>query len=162
MEIAGPVRWFDILACDKDTDGRAHSAELSAAIKDDLAVATPHNPLIVIKHHLYTNFTAYGLEEPTWINVAREPVSRFVSSYYFRRFGFARHEGVRNNRVKAGERAMEMVRFLYYSATLMLVTDIGDAICWWSVWDVRPILSPTSFIIDKLWNCQKYWVTNIA
>ena len=97
-------------ACDKDTDGRAHSAELSAAIKDDLAVATPHNPLIVIKHHLYTNFTAYGLEEPTWINVAREPVSRFVSSYYFRRFGFARHEGVRNNRVKAGERAMEMVR----------------------------------------------------
>lgn len=94
--------------CDKDTDGRAHSAELSAAIKDDLATATPHNPLIVIKHHLYTNFTAYGLEEPTWINVAREPVSRFVSSYYFRRFGFARHEGVRNNRVKAGERAMEM------------------------------------------------------
>ena len=101
------------LACDKDTDGRAHSAELSAAIKDDLAVATPHNPLIVIKHHLYTNFTAYGLEEPTWINVAREPVSRFVSSYYFRRFGFARHEGVRNNRVKAGERAMEMVRFIF-------------------------------------------------
>ena len=102
----------NISACDKDTDGRAHSAELSAAIKDDLAVATPHNPLIVIKHHLYTNFTAYGLEEPTWINVAREPVSRFVSSYYFRRFGFARHEGVRNNRVKAGERAMEMVRYL--------------------------------------------------
>ena len=66
----------------------------------------------MIKHHLYTNFTAYGLEEPTWINVAREPVSRFVSSYYFRRFGFARHEGVRNNRVKAGERAMEMVRFI--------------------------------------------------
>ena len=66
----------------------------------------------MIKHHLYTNFTAYGLEEPTWINVAREPVSRFVSSYYFRRFGFARHEGVRNNRVKAGERAMEMVRII--------------------------------------------------
>ena len=119
-------KWKNISACDKDTDGRAHSAELSAAIKDDLAVATPHNPLIVIKHHLYTNFTAYGLEEPTWINVAREPVSRFVSSYYFRRFGFARHEGVRNNRVKAGERAMEMVRYL----TTFLTKSMTNYV-WW-------------------------------
>lgn len=44
--------------CDKETDGRAHSAELAQTIKDDLKHATPHNPLIVIKHHLYTNFTA--------------------------------------------------------------------------------------------------------
>merc|ERR1712113_656924 len=95
-------------SCDKYTDGRVHSEALTEAIRDNLDQATPEKPLIVIKHHLYTNFTAYGLEEPTWINVAREPVSRFVSSYYFKRFGFARHEGVRNKRIKKGERDVNM------------------------------------------------------
>ena len=100
---------FYILACDKYTDGRVHSEALTEAIRDNLNQATPDKPLIVIKHHLYTNFTEYGLEEPTWINVAREPVSRFVSSYYFKRFGFARHEGVRNKRIIKGERDINMV-----------------------------------------------------
>ena len=52
----------------------------------------------------------YGMEEPTWINVAREPVSRFVSSYYFRRYGFNRHTGARNKNVLEGKFKMDMVR----------------------------------------------------
>jgi len=89
-------------------DGRAHSQSLTEKLKSDLAAATPSHPVMVIKHHLFTNFSLYGVDEPTWINVAREPVSRFVSSYYFRRYGFNRHEGVRNKRVKNGERKVEM------------------------------------------------------
>lgn len=97
------------LACHKSRDGRAHSEYLSAEIKTDLEKATPSHPLMVIKHHLFTNFSTYGMEEPSWINVAREPVSRFISTYYFRRYGFNRHEGVRNKRIKNGEREIEMV-----------------------------------------------------
>ena len=66
---------------------------------------------MVIKHHLFTNFSLHGIPEPTWVNVAREPVSRFISSYYFRRYGFNRHEGVRNKKVKKGERQIDMVSY---------------------------------------------------
>ena len=79
------------------------------SIRPDLKRATPDKPLMVIKHHLYTNFTMYGMEEPTWINVAREPVSRFVSSYYFRRYGFNRHSGARNKKVLDGQWSVDMV-----------------------------------------------------
>ena len=35
------------------------------------------------------------MEKPTYINVARDPVTRYSSWYYFERFGWARHEGTR-------------------------------------------------------------------
>lgn len=94
--------------CDKLSDGRAHSDKMVRSIRPDLKRATPDKPLMVIKHHLYTNFTMYGMEEPTWINVAREPVSRFVSSYYFRRYGFNRHSGARNKKVLDGQWSVDM------------------------------------------------------
>jgi len=94
--------------CDKLSDGRAHSDKMVRSIRPDLKRATPDAPLMVIKHHLYTNFTMYGMEEPTWINVAREPVSRFVSSYYFRRYGFNRHSGARNKKVLDGQWSVDM------------------------------------------------------
>ena len=105
--------WYSFSACDKLTDGRAHSDKMVRSIKPDLKRASPEKPLMVIKHHLFTNFTEYGIEEPTWINVAREPVSRFVSSYYFRRFGFNRHSGARNKKVLDGTRDMDMVSFTF-------------------------------------------------
>jgi len=94
--------------CEKSFDGRAHSEFLSNELESDVQSATPSHPLMVIKHHLFTNFSLHGIPEPTWVNVAREPVSRFISSYYFRRYGFNRHEGVRNKKVKKGERQIDM------------------------------------------------------
>lgn len=81
---------------------------LANEIRSKVSQATPSKPVVVLKHHLYTNFTNYGLETPTWINVARDPVNRFVSAYYFRRFGFNRHEGVRNEKLKKGLRDINM------------------------------------------------------
>jgi len=49
----------------------------------------------LIKHHHWFNFTAHGMEEPTYINVARDPVTRYASWYYFERFGWARQKGTR-------------------------------------------------------------------
>jgi len=43
----------------------------------------------LLKHHYYLNFTNFEAEQPTMINVVRDPVSRFSSMYYFNRYGFS-------------------------------------------------------------------------
>ena len=47
------------------------------------------NKYILLKHHYYVNFTNYEIDQPTMINVVRDPISRFSSMYYFNRYGFA-------------------------------------------------------------------------
>lgn len=51
--------------------------------------------LFFLKHHHWFNFTQFDLEEPTYINVVRDPVTRYASWYAFERYGWARHEGTR-------------------------------------------------------------------
>ena len=41
---------------------------------------------ILLKHQYYLNFTDFGMEQPTMINVVRDPVTRFSSMYYFNRY----------------------------------------------------------------------------
>jgi dermatan/chondrotin sulfate uronyl 2-O-sulfotransferase UST len=43
---------------------------------------------ILLKHQYWLNFTEHGMEQPTYINVVRDPVTRFASMYYFNRYGF--------------------------------------------------------------------------
>jgi len=53
---------------------------------------------VLLKHHHWFNFTEFGLPKPTYINVARNPVTRFASKYYFQRFGWSMGEiGSRTN-----------------------------------------------------------------
>lgn len=51
---------------------------------------------LLLKHHHWLNFTEQGLEMPTYINIARDPVTRFSSWYYFERFGWDRMAGARD------------------------------------------------------------------
>ena len=47
-------------------------------------------PIIVLKHHNFLNFTFFGNREtqpPTYINIARNPIDRFISHYYISRYG---------------------------------------------------------------------------
>ena len=34
------------------------------------------------------NWTEYGSDQPTYINLVRHPVAQFASTYYFKRFGW--------------------------------------------------------------------------
>jgi len=92
--------------CDKSLDGRKNSDYLTQELAPEVEEATADRPLVLVKHHHFTNFTAYEMEMPTMINVARDPVNRFVSSFYFRRFGFNRNEGVRREFI--GKKKQEM------------------------------------------------------
>jgi len=68
---------------------------------------------LLLKHHHWFNFTDHGVEMPTYINIARDPVTRFASWYYFERFGWQRSEGQRakysmNNGEEADDRDMTL------------------------------------------------------
>merc|ERR1712227_591714 len=51
---------------------------------------------LLLKHHHWFNFSRFGLEEPTYINVVRDPVTRYSSWYYFERYGWQRQQGSRS------------------------------------------------------------------
>ncbi|EGD78679.1 hypothetical protein PTSG_01658 [Salpingoeca rosetta] len=59
--------------------------------------------VIYDQHVRYINFTQFGLQQPVYINMVREPAARIVSSYYFARTGdSSKREQVRR---KLGEQA---------------------------------------------------------
>eukprot|EP00057_Strongylocentrotus_purpuratus_P034242 XP_794450.3 PREDICTED: uronyl 2-sulfotransferase [Strongylocentrotus purpuratus] len=45
------------------------------------------SPFIYQRHLHFINFTEYGFQHPTYINIIRDPLERAVSQYYFIRFG---------------------------------------------------------------------------
>uniref|UniRef100_A0A4W3HRG7 Uronyl 2-sulfotransferase n=1 Tax=Callorhinchus milii TaxID=7868 RepID=A0A4W3HRG7_CALMI len=49
-------------------------------------------PYLYTRHVHFLNFTRFGLQQPVYINLIRDPISRFVSNYFFRRFGDWRSE----------------------------------------------------------------------
>ncbi|XP_070562686.1 uronyl 2-sulfotransferase-like [Ptychodera flava] len=44
-------------------------------------------PFIYDRHVYYTPFQRFGSKNPVWINLIRDPLRRFISLYYFKRFG---------------------------------------------------------------------------
>ena len=54
-------------------------------------------PLLMMKHHFYFDFRPYGLEQPTYINVLRNPITWFESRYYFTQNGWKRNPGERKH-----------------------------------------------------------------
>jgi hypothetical protein len=45
-------------------------------------------PILYIRHVYFVDFPKYGYREPLYINIARDPVSLFISNYFYLRFGF--------------------------------------------------------------------------
>lgn len=45
-------------------------------------------PLLFLRHLHFVDFQKYNVTKPAYINMVRNPVDRFVSHYYFSRYGF--------------------------------------------------------------------------
>lgn len=76
------------LTCATDlTDGLGASTKLAEHVAEQRA-AHP-GKFVLLKHQYWHNFTMQGMEQPTYINVVRDPITRFSSMYYFQRYGFA-------------------------------------------------------------------------
>nr|XP_002130122.1 uronyl 2-sulfotransferase-like [Ciona intestinalis] len=52
-----------------------------------------------IRHQYFIDFTRFGQKQPLYVNMIRDPVSRFESFYYFSRFGNERGGGGASSRM---------------------------------------------------------------
>ncbi|KAJ8409746.1 hypothetical protein AAFF_G00218050 [Aldrovandia affinis] len=43
-------------------------------------------PYLYTRHVHFLNFTRFRIEQPVYINIIRDPINRFLSNYFFRRF----------------------------------------------------------------------------
>ena len=70
-----------------DVHGCLHSiqrnAELAEWVKN---FKSKTRNTFMIKHHVFVNFTDFGVDQPTYINVARDPINLFASKFYFLRY----------------------------------------------------------------------------
>ncbi|XP_051868987.1 uronyl 2-sulfotransferase a isoform X1 [Pristis pectinata] len=74
-------------------------------------ISIGEQPYLYTRHVHFLNFTRFGLEQPVHINIIRDPINRFVSNYFFRRFGDWRSEQnhqIRTPGMKDEERYMDI------------------------------------------------------
>ncbi|XP_030200679.1 uronyl 2-sulfotransferase a isoform X2 [Gadus morhua] len=68
-------------------------------------------PFLYTRHVHFLNFTRFRVEEPVYINIIRDPINRFLSNYFFRRFGDWRGEQnhlIRTPGMKDDERYLDI------------------------------------------------------
>ena len=70
------------------------------------------SPFVLLKHHLPMDFEKYGIQQPTYINVIRDPADWFQSHYYFERFGWTRKDDDRESFNGSEEDKMRVSLFL--------------------------------------------------
>lgn len=66
-------------------------------------------PFVLLKHHLPMDFEKYGVPQPTYINVIRDPSDWFQSHYYFERFGWTRKEDDRGSFIGSEDDKMRTI-----------------------------------------------------
>nr|XP_021328743.1 uronyl 2-sulfotransferase-like isoform X2 [Danio rerio] len=74
-------------------------------------ISTTPQPFLYTRHVHFLNFSRFKTEEPVHINIIRDPISRFLSNYFFRRFGDWRGEEnhvVRTPGMKEDERYLDI------------------------------------------------------
>ena len=72
------------------------------------------SPFVLLKHHLPMDFEKYGIQQPTYINVIRDPADWFQSHYYFERFGWTRKDDDRESFNGSEEDKMRVRHFFKF------------------------------------------------
>ncbi|XP_076834666.1 uronyl 2-sulfotransferase [Brachyhypopomus gauderio] len=74
-------------------------------------ISTLPQPFLYARHVHFLNFTRFRIDEPVYINIIRDPINRFLSNYFFRRFGDWRGEEnhlIRTPAMKDDERYLDI------------------------------------------------------
>ncbi|XP_074472279.1 uronyl 2-sulfotransferase a isoform X1 [Sebastes fasciatus] len=74
-------------------------------------ISTIPQPFLYTRHVHFLNFTRFRIEQPVYINIIRDPINRFLSNYFFRRFGDWRGEQnhlIRTPGMKDDERYLDI------------------------------------------------------
>jgi len=72
-------------------------SRIASRVPANVAEEERMKKLVLLKHHYPFDWSEFGVENPTYINVIREPVSWFQSHYYFERNGWSMVQGDRNS-----------------------------------------------------------------
>ncbi|XP_078734345.1 uronyl 2-sulfotransferase [Lampetra fluviatilis] len=91
LRILSARQGFNLLTSEIHNKTRLGRMEQSELIKN---VSGLEKPFLFTRHVHFLDFTRYGVEQPAYINIIRDPISRFLSSYFFRRFGDWRSEQI--------------------------------------------------------------------
>lgn len=66
-------------------DARQLDQDEQQDLVHNLTTMTNHHTLSYDRHIYYTNFTMFDAPAPVYVNMVRDPVERFISSFYYRR-----------------------------------------------------------------------------
>ncbi|KAM7173014.1 uronyl 2-sulfotransferase isoform 2-T3 [Macrochelys suwanniensis] len=89
LRILSERHGFNLVTSDIHNKTRLTKNEQMELIKN---ISTAEQPYLFTRHVHFLNFSRFGGEQPVYINIIRDPVNRFLSNYFFRRFGDWRGE----------------------------------------------------------------------
>ncbi|KAG8444452.1 hypothetical protein GDO86_009579 [Hymenochirus boettgeri] len=108
LRILSEKHGFNLVTSDIHNKTRLTKSEQLELIKN---VSTADQPYLFTRHVHFLNFSRFGAEQPVYINIIRDPVNRFLSNYFFRRFGDWRGEQnhmIRTPGMKEEERYLDI------------------------------------------------------
>uniref|UniRef100_A0A8C5PHN4 Uronyl 2-sulfotransferase n=1 Tax=Leptobrachium leishanense TaxID=445787 RepID=A0A8C5PHN4_9ANUR len=108
LRILSEKHGFNLVTSDIHNKTRLTKSEQMELIKN---VSTAEQPYLFTRHVHFLNFSRFGAEQPVYINIIRDPINRFLSNYFFRRFGDWRGEQnhmIRTPGMKEEERYLDI------------------------------------------------------
>ncbi|XP_025019679.1 uronyl 2-sulfotransferase [Python bivittatus] len=89
LRILSERHGFNLVTSDIHNKTRLTKNEQMELIKN---ISTAEQPYLFTRHVHFLNFSRFGGDQPVYINIIRDPINRFLSNYFFRRFGDWRGE----------------------------------------------------------------------
>ncbi|XP_026867030.1 uronyl 2-sulfotransferase isoform X2 [Electrophorus electricus] len=108
LRILAEKHQFTLISSDIHNKTRLSKREQLNLMKN---ISTVPQPFLYTRHVHFLSFTRFQVDEPVYINIIRDPIDRFLSNYFFRRFGDWRGEEnhlVRTPGMKDNERYLDI------------------------------------------------------
>lgn len=89
LKLLAEQHHFNLVSSEIHNKTRLSKHEQVALMRNITAIP---EPFLYTRHVHFLNFTSFKIEQPVYINIIRDPINRFLSNYFFRRFGDFRGE----------------------------------------------------------------------